>query len=115
MKKKENHKNKRSKSAIKKIAATAVLAGSLLIPTPAAANVADVKPKGETIQGRVKAVREALVKKLSDSRDNEAKLSYSERELSQGWGNWGNWANWANWANWNNWNNWGNWGNWRNF
>jgi hypothetical protein len=112
MKKKENG-NTRSKSAIKKIATTAIFAGSLLVPTPSAANVAEAQPHRETIESRVKVAREALIKKLADSQENEAQLSYTEIELAQ-WGNWGNWGNWNNWRNWNNWNNWGNWGNWRN-
>jgi hypothetical protein len=108
----KNHKKKKSKAAIKKIIATTVLAGSLLIPTPSAAN-SEAK-RDETIQHRVKAVKEALVKKLADNQSDDGKLSYSETELTQ-WGNWNNWGNWGNWQNWNNWNNWANWGNWRNF
>jgi hypothetical protein len=100
---------KRSKSALKKITATAVFAGSLLASTPAAK--AEAEPKGEALYRRVQVVREALTKGLAES---EAKASDLEVELAQ-WGNWGNWGNWANWANWNNWNNWGNWGNWRNY
>jgi hypothetical protein len=114
MKKKENNKNKQAKFTVKKIVATAALAGSLLISTPSAANAAEARPKGETIQHRVKAVKEALMRKLADSQHNEANLSYSETELTQ-WNNWRNWGNWGNWNNWNNWGNWGNWGNWRNF
>lgn len=105
---------KGSKSALRKITATAVFAGSLLVPTPSIASI-EAEPKGESIYDRVQVVRDALAKTVADS--DAGGSSSPEIDLAQwnNWGNWGNWGNWANWNNWNNWGNWGNWGNWRNY
>ena len=120
MKEKKDKKvgGKAQNSSLKAVAASAILAGSLLVTPPASAGAADNTRTG-TIRERVKAVKTLLKEKLADA-DAASKLSYSELELSQwgNWGNWGNWVNWNDWRNWNNWNNWqnwGNWGNWRNW
>lgn len=111
--KKENKKI-RAKVTLKRVITATVLAGGLLTPMPSDGKTADVKFESESIQSRVKRVRETLVRKITANENVADKLSYSEIELAQ-WGNWGNWNNWNNWRNWANWNNWNNWGNWRNY
>lgn len=100
------------KSALKKAALSAVLAGGLLIPT---AQAADISATRQPLEQRVKIVSEALRKKISESQSaldsTQAETAADSDKLLAQWYNWGNWGNWANWGNWRNWANWGNWVN----
>lgn len=71
-------------------------------------NTASVQESRIALEGRLDALRAAVIDDLS--RDADAPEAASEADRGT------HLAQWLNWPNWNNgWANWGNWGNWRNW